>query len=398
MHNALNVEKHIPVPNPAQRSVTILGSTGSVGLSTLKLIEEDRDRFKVQTLTANNNVDLLAEQATRYGASQAIIANEDLYEELKHRLTNTGVEVAAGQKAIAEAAGENVDWLMSSIVGIAGLAPTMAAVTAGTTVALANKEALVCGGELVMEQVRKCGATLLPVDSEHNAIFQVFENNQLDKIERLILTASGGPFLAKSRAEMEKVTREQALAHPNWDMGAKISIDSATMMNKGLEFIEAFYLFPVSQDQIEILVHHQSVIHSLVEYKDGSVLAQMGSPDMRTPISYALGWPNRHPFSAQKLDLAQIGKLTFENPDPVQFPAIRLAQEALRAGNSAPAILNAANEVAVESFLNGQIGFLKIAEIVEEVLNKVENQVLNSIDDIFELDKLVRIEAQNLIS
>lgn len=398
MHNALNVEKHIPVPNPVQRSVTILGSTGSVGLSTLKLIEEDRDRFKVQTLTANNNVDLLAEQAIRYGASQAIIANEDLYEELKHRLANTGVEVAAGQKAIAEAAGENVDWLMSSIVGIAGLAPTMAAVTAGTTVALANKEALVCGGELVMEQVRKCGATLLPVDSEHNAIFQVFENNQLDKIERLILTASGGPFLAKSRAEMGKVTREQALAHPNWDMGAKISIDSATMMNKGLEFIEAFYLFPVSQEQIEILVHHQSVIHSLVEYKDGSVLAQMGSPDMRTPISYALGWPNRHPFSAQKLDLAQIGKLTFENPDPVQFPAIRLAQEALRAGNSAPAILNAANEVAVESFLNGQIGFLKIAEIVEEVLNKVENQVLNSIDDIYELDKLVRIEAQNLIS
>lgn len=398
MRNALNVEKHIPATHPAQRSVTILGSTGSVGLSTLKLIEEDRESFKIHTLTANTNIDLLAEQAVQYGASRAIIANEALYEELKSRLENTGVEVAAGHKAIEEAAGENVDWLMSSIVGIAGLAPTMAAVSAGTTVALANKEALVCGGELVMDQVRKCGATLLPVDSEHNAIFQVFEHNQLDKIERLILTASGGPFLGKSRSEMEQVTREQALAHPNWDMGAKISIDSATMMNKGLEFIEAFYLFPVSQDQIEILIHPQSVIHSLVEYKDGSVLAQMGSPDMRTPISYALGWPNRHPFSAQKLNLAQIGKLTFEDPDLIRFPAIRLAQEALKAGKSAPAILNAANEVAVESFLNGQIGFLKIAEIVEDVLNKVENQALNSIDDIFELDKLVRIEARNLIS
>ncbi|MCG8492300.1 MAG: 1-deoxy-D-xylulose-5-phosphate reductoisomerase [Sneathiellales bacterium] len=398
MHNALNLEKHLPDANPAQRSVTILGSTGSVGLSTLKLIEEDRERFSIQTLTANNNVELLAEQAVQYGASRAIIANEALYETLKNKLENTGIEVAAGHKAIVEASGEGVDWLMSSIVGIAGLAPTMAAVTSGTTVALANKEALVCGGELVMEQVNKCGATLLPVDSEHNAIFQVFENNQLDKIERLILTASGGPFLGKSREEMAKVTREEALAHPNWDMGAKISIDSATMMNKGLEFIEAFYLFPVTQDQIEILVHHQSVIHSLVEYKDGSVLAQMGSPDMRTPISYALGWPNRHPFAAQKLNLAKIGKLTFEDPDPVQFPAIRLAQEALKAGKSAPAILNAANEVAVDSFLKGQIGFLKIAEIVEAVLDKVENQALNSIDDIFELDKLVRIEAQKLLS
>jgi len=282
---------------------------------------------------------------------------------------------------------------MSAIVGAAGLAPTLAAVRTGSTIALANKESLVCGGSLVLESVRAHGATLLPVDSEHNAIFQVLDPNQLDQVERLILTASGGPFLQFSKEDMRHVTREQALAHPNWDMGAKISIDSATMMNKGLELIEAFHLFPVTEDQISILVHPQSVVHSLVEYRDGSVLAQMGTPDMRTPISYALGWPNRHAFKAQHLKLGQIGTLTFQDPDDQRFPALRLAKEALTAGQSAPTILNASNEIAVAGFLEGRIGFLDIADIVEETLEMTEFIRFSDISDIYEEDRKGRENA-----
>ncbi|MEP3245883.1 MAG: 1-deoxy-D-xylulose-5-phosphate reductoisomerase [Sneathiella sp.] len=397
MTNIVQAKKPLPTPKKAHKSICILGSTGSIGISTLNLIREQPDAFQVETLTAKRNVALLAEQAKEFGAKHVVIADEDLYSELSERLDGTFTECHAGQDALAAAAAEPVDWVMSAIVGAAGLEPTLAAVRSGTTVALANKEALVCGGDLILDNVRRHGATLLPVDSEHNAIFQVLDHDQLDHVERLILTASGGPFLNFSKEEMRSVTREQALAHPNWDMGAKISIDSATMMNKGLELIEAFYLFPVEKDKIDILVHPQSIIHSLVEYRDGSVLAQMGSPDMRTPISYALGWPDRHPFDAQRLDLGKIGNLSFVDPDFERFPSLNLAKKALEAGQSAPTVLNAANEIAVTGFLDGRIGFLEIAEIVEETLGKTGFVDFSDISDIFEEDRKSRELALSIL-
>ncbi len=393
MDGALPVTDSLPTYSSGPKSVCILGSTGSVGESTLSLIREKPADFDVRTLTANKNITKLAEQAREFGAKKAVIGDSALYADLAELLAGTDIEVAAGEEALVDAAGEKVDWVMSAIVGAAGLAPTLAAVRTGSTIALANKESLVCGGSLVLESVRAHGATLLPVDSEHNAIFQVLDPNQLDQVERLILTASGGPFLQFSKEDMRHVTREQALAHPNWDMGAKISIDSATMMNKGLELIEAFHLFPVTEDQISILVHPQSVVHSLVEYRDGSVLAQMGTPDMRTPISYALGWPNRHAFKAQHLKLGQIGTLTFQDPDDQRFPALRLAKEALTAGQSAPTILNASNEIAVAGFLEGRIGFLDIADIVEETLEMTEFIRFSDISDIYEEDRKGRENA-----
>ena len=372
------------------RTVSILGSTGSVGCSTIDLIRREPDAFIVVALTAKANVDKLAEQALELGAGFVAIADETRYAALKERLSGTGIEIAAGAEGVVEAAARSADWVMAAIVGAAGLAPTLAAIRRGAVVALANKEVLVCAGDLVTEEVRRSGATLLPVDSEHNAIFQVFDFDRIDTIEKIILTASGGPFRSMERQAMSGMTPAQAVKHPNWSMGAKISVDSATMMNKGLELIEARHLFGLASEQIEIVVHPQSVIHSLVAYVDGSVLAQLGSPDMRTPIAYTLAWPRRMASPSPRLDLAAIAQLTFEAPDPVRFPALRLAREALICGGSAPTVLNAANEVAVQSFLDHQIGFLDIAAIVEETLADVPVAPIHSLEDVHDFDKKAR--------
>jgi 1-deoxy-D-xylulose-5-phosphate reductoisomerase len=378
-----------PVPD-APRIVTILGSTGSVGCSTVDLIARHPDRFAVEALTARANVAKLVEQAVLLKAKRAVIADEAQYAALREALAGTGVVAAAGERAVVEAASLPSEWVMSAIVGAAGLEPTLAAVQRGAIVALANKECLVCAGKLLMAEVRKHGATLLPVDSEHSAIFQVFDFVQAEQVEKIVLTASGGPFRTVSMEEMKRVTPKAAVAHPNWSMGAKISVDSATMMNKGLELIEAYHLFPVRTDQIEVVVHPQSIIHSLVFYQDGSVLAQLGTPDMRTPISYALGWPRRMTTPSQRLDLVQLGKLTFEAPDAERFPALRLAREALHQGGGAPTILNAANEVAVAGFLAGELGFLDIARSVEHALAAVPAPPPQSLADVRALDAEAR--------
>jgi len=380
------------------RRVTILGSTGSVGCNTLDLIERDPNAYAVEAITANRNVDLLIEQARRLHPRLAVIGDPALFGALKAGLAGTGTEVAAGPEALIEAAARPADWVMAAIVGAAGLRPTLEAIRCGRVVALANKECLVCSGALLIREVGASGATLLPVDSEHNAIFQVFDFDRIEAIEKIILTASGGPFRTWSREKMAEVTPEQAVRHPNWDMGAKISIDSATMMNKGLELIEAYHLFPLEADQIEILVHPQSVVHSMVAYVDGSVLAQLGSPDMRTPIAYALGWPRRIPAPAPRLDLGQIGTLSFEPPDMERFPAIALAREALKTGGVAPTILNAANEVAVHGFLSRRIGFLDIARIVEETLERASGGPLECLEDVYAADTEARSIAEELVA
>ena len=382
----------------APRHVTILGSTGSVGCSTVDLIRRHAGDFVVEALTANRNATLLAEQARRLRPRMAVVADPDFYLELKDALAGTDVQVATGREALIEAAGRPADWVMASIVGTAGLEPTLRAIRRGAIVALANKECLVSAGDIMVAEVRHNKATLIPVDSEHNAIFQVFDFAHADNVERITLTASGGPFRRHDVAAMADVTPEQAVAHPNWDMGAKISVDSATMMNKGLELIEAYHLFPVSEDRIEIIVHPQSVVHSMVAYSDGSVLAQMGEPDMRTPIAYALAWPRRMNAPPPRLNLAKIGTLTFEAPDPEQFPALMLAREALRTGGAAPTILNAANEVAVHRFLSRQVGFLDIARIVEQTLATAPNGRLESLDDVYEVDSAAREIARRLVS
>jgi 1-deoxy-D-xylulose-5-phosphate reductoisomerase len=382
----------------APRSVTILGSTGSVGCSTVDLIARHPDQFTVAALTAKGNVQRLAEQAKRLRARRAVVADEACYGELRDALASTGIAAAAGQAAVVEAASQPSDWVMSAIVGAAGLEPTLAAVRRGAIVALANKECLVCAGKLIMAEIREHGATLLPVDSEHSAIFQVFDFVQADRVEKIILTASGGPFRNASLEQMARATPQAAVAHPNWSMGAKISVDSATMMNKGLEMIEAYHLFPVRTDQIEVVVHPQSIIHSMVAYQDGSVLAQMGTPDMRTPIAYALGWPRRMSAPAQRLDLVQLGKLTFEAPDTERFPALKLAREALHQGGGAPTILNAANEVAVAGFMAGAIGFLDIARGVEHALGKIAAPPPASIADVHALDAEARRVAGEFVA
>jgi 1-deoxy-D-xylulose-5-phosphate reductoisomerase len=379
------------------RTVTVLGATGSVGRNTVDLLTRNRDRFEVVALTANSNVELLAEQARLLEPKVVIIGDADKRGDLQDALQDTAVEVLAGEAAIVEAASRPVDIVVAAIVGAAGLQPTLAASRQGSVVAIANKECLVCAGDLVMAEVERSGTTLLPVDSEHNAIFQVFEAGNAAEVERLILTASGGPFRTWTLDQMAAATPAQAVAHPNWDMGRKISVDSATMMNKGLELIEAHYLFPVSPEQIEVLVHPQSVVHSMVAYVDGSVLAQMGTPDMRTPIAYTLSWPERMAAPAKRLNLAEIGQLTFEEPDFMRFPALSLARAALTHGNGSPAILNAANEVAVASFLAEQIGFLDITAIVEETLERVQAQRITSFDDFKELDAEARKFAQTLV-
>lgn len=372
------------------RTVTILGATGSIGNSALDLIERNPDRFAVAAVTAATKVDELAAIARRTNARLAVIGDEGYYQALSDQLAGTDCRVAAGEKALAEAAAEPADLVIAAIVGCAGLGPTMAAVEAGRTVALANKEALVTAGALMIDAAARSGATLLPIDSEHNAIFQCLAGSRSEDVTRIILTASGGPFRTASAETIARATPAEAVAHPNWTMGAKISVDSATLMNKGLELIEAHYLFGLPSAQLDIVVHPQSVIHSLVEFVDGSVLAQLGSPDMRIPIAYALAWPQRMPTPAQKLDLAAIARLDFEEPDAQRFPALRLARDALEAGGAAPIVLNAANEVAVAAFLDNQLTFLQIAQTVQQALNKADYDVPRSIGDVLEIDRATR--------
>jgi 1-deoxy-D-xylulose-5-phosphate reductoisomerase len=379
------------------RRVTVLGSTGSVGCSTIDLIKRAPQDFSVEALTAGRNVALLAEQAVTVGAKRAVIADPSLHGELKSRLAGKGIETAAGDQAVIEAAQAPSELVMAAIVGTAGLPATLAAVRRGAMVAFANKECLVSAGPVMMAEIARCKATLLPVDSEHNAIFQVFDQSAHDAIERLILTASGGPFRSLRLAEMAHMTPAQAVAHPNWSMGAKISVDSATMMNKGLEVIEAHYLFAMPEERIEVLVHPQSVVHSLVAYCDGSVLAQLGPPDMRTPIAHALAYPKRMMTPSARLDLAKLGQLTFEAPDPERFPALRIARLALQSGGGAPTILNAANEVGVAAFLAGRTGFLDIARIVEETLEILTPLRLDSLEEVFELDATARRTATAIL-
>lgn len=392
----MDVTEIIEVRAVAPKTVTILGSTGSVGCNTIDLIGRSPDDFSVDTLTGNSNVALLAEQAIQVNARLAVIADETRYADLKAALSGTGIEVAAGRTALIEAAMRPSDWVMASIVGAAGLAPTLEAARRGAIVGLANKECLVSAGEFFCREVTAAKARLIPVDSEHSAIFQVFDFDHPERVERIILTASGGPFRQRAIDTLTEVTPEQAVAHPNWSMGAKISVDSATMMNKGLELIEAFHLFPVAADKIDILVHPQSVIHSMVEYVDASVLAQLGTPDMRTPIAFALAWPDRMAAPSPRLRLEDIATLTFEAPDPVRFPALRLARSALDIGGSAPTVLNAANEVAVRCFLARKLRFLDIAHVVEEAMARLPRHDLTSLDDVISIDLDARRVAEEI--
>jgi 1-deoxy-D-xylulose-5-phosphate reductoisomerase len=388
----------------ASRGVVILGSTGSVGVSTLDLLERAAADVEILALAAGRNVACLAEQALHWRPKLAVIQDESGLAELRERLNGSGVAAAAGDAAIIEAASQGADWVMSAIVGAAGLAPTLAAARAGSTIGLANKESLVCAGPILLAIARQSGGRIIPVDSEHSAIFQVFERANAGAVRRLILTASGGPFRDWSLDSMRAATPQQAVAHPNWSMGAKISVDSATMMNKGLETIEAAYLFDMPPGKIDVVIHPQSMIHSLVEYADGSTLAQLGPPDMRAPIACAWAWPERVAWDAPALDLAAIGSLTFERPDHKRFPALTIARGALLTGGGAPAAMNAANEVAVGAFLDGAIGFLDIARTVEETLarmNGTQDLAAGSESDAVEWAQMVdgaarRVAAQVL--
>lgn len=380
------------------RTLTLLGATGSIGASTLDLVRRNRDAWQVEALTANCSAVELARLAREFGARVAVVGDETCLPELREALAGSGIEAAGGAAALVEAAARPVDMTVAAIVGCAGLAPVMAAVERGGTIALANKEALVSAGEVLMAAVARNGATLLPTDSEHNAIFQCLAAGRIEDVARITLTASGGPLRNWSQAQLDAATPAQAVAHPNWSMGAKISVDSATMMNKGLEYIEAYHLFPVGLDKLGIVVHPQSVIHSMVEFCDRSTLAQLGPSDMRVPIASCLAWPERMETPLAPLDLASIGELTFFPPDEGRFPATRLAREAIRAGGSAPAILNAANEVAVAAFLSGQIRFTRIAALVEEVLERSNNAPRPAnLAEVLAVDKAARAEAMSLL-
>jgi 1-deoxy-D-xylulose-5-phosphate reductoisomerase len=379
------------------KTVTILGATGSVGSSTLDLIERDPDGFEILALTANCDTEKLAAAAIRTRAKRAVVADEACLGDLRDRLAGSGIEAAGGASALMETAAMGADWTMGAIVGCAGLEPVMAAVEQGGVVVLANKEPLVSAGDVILDAAKHSGATLLPADSEHNAIFQCFDASRPGNVRRIILTCSGGPFRDWSSARMRDVTPEQAVAHPNWSMGAKISVDSATCMNKGLELIEAARLFPVPHDAIEIVIHPQSVIHSLVDYIDGSVLAQLGPPDMRTPIAHCLAWPDRMATPMEPLDLIAIGRLEFAAPDEVRFPALRLARQALDAGGARPAILNAANEIAVAAFLAKSIGFLEIAAIVEHTLDRYDPPAPQTLDEVLAVDAGARAIASERV-
>ncbi|MEM9170261.1 MAG: 1-deoxy-D-xylulose-5-phosphate reductoisomerase [Pseudomonadota bacterium] len=402
---AAGQDDRAPVPVRAKR-IAILGSTGSIGVNTLDLLAFARANgdcdFEIDALTANTNVEKLAEQARAFRPRFVAIADETKGAALRDALAGEGIDVGYGPSAVEEAGAGNSDWVMAAIVGAAGLKPTLRAVERGVDVALANKECLVCAGDVVTAAVDAHGGRLLPVDSEHNAIFQVFDFERPERVSRLILTASGGPFRTWSADAMAAATPAQAVAHPNWSMGAKISVDSATMMNKGLELIEAAHLFPVPEAQIEILVHPESIIHSMVEYVDGSVLAQLGAPDMRTPIASTLAWPDRIESPSAKLDFAAVAQLNFEAPDPARFPCLRLAREAAQRGGPAPAVLNAANEIAVAAFLDGRIGFADIAACVDHAMNAVDRANgplrLASLEDAVEADTLGRSLASEAVA
>jgi 1-deoxy-D-xylulose-5-phosphate reductoisomerase len=386
------------------RTITLLGATGSVGRATLDLIARAEDgAYDVIALTANGNAVELAKLARQFGAKFCAVADEAAGPALGEALAGSGIKWGAGSQAVTDAAAMDADWVMAAIVGAAGLQPTLAAVRRGACVAFANKEALVCAGVLMLDEAARSGTTLLPVDSEHNAIFQAFDTAQRRHIRRIILTASGGPFHNATLETMRQVSPAEAVAHPTWTMGAKISVDSATMMNKGLEIIEACHLFALPQEQVDVLVHPESIVHGLVEYADGGMLAQLGCPDMRTPIAHALAWPQRMETPVDRLDLAQLGALSFFAPDPERFPALDLARNAFIAGGTAPAVLNAANEVAVAAFLAGQIGFLDIAAAVSEALDEGAraagaSAAPSSIDAVIEADAHGRRLAQAAVS
>ncbi len=381
----------------SHKTITILGSTGSVGRQTVDLLTATPERFAIRALVGGRNVAVLAEQARTLRAEWAVIADPGCAKALTEALAGTSCRVAAGPEAVVEAAGLEADWTMAAITGAVGLAPTLAAIKRGKAVALANKEALVCAGEVMLRAVREAGATLLPVDSEHNAIFQAMADGNRGAVEKIVLTASGGPFRTASLDDMRRATPEAALRHPVWSMGAKISIDSATLMNKGLEVIEAARLFDLEEPRIDVLLHPQSVIHGMVCYQDGSVLAQLGSPDMRIPIAHTLAWPERLGTKSPRLDLAAVGRLDFEAPDEVRFPALRLAREALRAGGGVPTILSGANEVAVEAFLERRIGFLDIVDTVSRVLDALGTPPTDSLDEVVDLDRAARESARGFI-
>ena len=387
------------------RRISILGATGSVGQATLDLVSRaEAGSYQVVALTARTNALQLADLAITHGAECVALADTDQASVLREALSaHPHIEIGIGDTAIVEAASREADWVMAAIVGAAGLRPTLAALRQGRNLAFANKECLVCSGSLFMEEANRYGTRLLPVDSEHNAIFQVFDQDQRDSIKAITLTASGGPFREWSLRQMQTVTRKDALAHPTWEMGAKITIDSATMMNKGLEIIEACWLFGLDQSMVDVVVHPQSIIHGLVEYSDGSVLAQLGSPDMRTPIASALAWPERMAAPVERLSLSQLSRLDFEAPDTRRFPSLRLARDVIAAGGCAPAVLNAANEIAVASFLNGTVGFLDIARCVEESLKRSVSDAdmpsgLSAFDDVFAIDRRARAIARDVIA
>jgi 1-deoxy-D-xylulose-5-phosphate reductoisomerase len=383
-------------PRARPRRISVLGATGSIGENTLDLVGRDPASFTVVALTGGRNAARLAELAVKHRAELAVIADETCYAELRARLSGTGIEAAAGEDALVEAASRPADWVMAAIVGAAGLKPTLAAVRQGTCTALANKECLVSAGPIFMREVAKYRTALLPVDSEHSAAMQVMAGGAPESIERICLTASGGPFRSWSLADMASVTPKQALAHPNWSMGPKVTIDSATLMNKALELIEAHHLFSVPAERLSVLIHPQSIVHCLVHYRDGSVLAQMSCPDMRTPIAYSLAWPNRMQAPTARLDLASLGALSFEAPDEERFPALRLARQVLAAGGGSRTVLNAANEVAVQAFLDGRIGFLGIAALVEATLGcsaHISAPSPDSVDEVLAVDAEARAIA-----
>ncbi len=379
------------------RTISILGATGSVGASTLDLIRRERDKWRVVALTANCQAEELAKLAREFSAELAVVADESCLPALREALAGTQIATAGGASALIEAASRPADLTLAAIVGSAGLAPTMAAIEQGRTVALANKEALVSAGEVMTKAVAKHGTTLLPVDSEHNAIFQCLAGNDLAHVRMITLTASGGPFRDWTPAQLAAATPAQAVKHPNWEMGAKISVDSATMFNKGLELIEAHHLFPVGLDKLRIIIHPQSVVHSMVEYRDGSTLAQLGPSDMRVPIASALAWPARMDTPCEALDLAALGELTFRAPDEDRFPATRLCRQAAETGGAAPCVLNAANEVAVAAFLAGKLPFTRIAVMVEELMMRYAPAAPTGLGDVIALDLEARVRARELL-
>jgi 1-deoxy-D-xylulose-5-phosphate reductoisomerase len=387
-------------PHNGVLSMTVLGATGSIGTSTLDLVRRNRDRFRVEAVTAQRNAAALAGLARDCGARFAVVGDTGAYGELKEALAGSGIEAAAGDDAIVEAASRPAQWVMAAITGAAGLRPTLTALERGATIALANKECLVCAGALFMRRAHETGAVVLPVDSEHNAIFQALSAGARDEVSRIVLTASGGPFRTHTLEKMRAATVQEALRHPNWSMGAKITIDSATMMNKGLELIEAHHLFNFGSEQIDIIVHPQSVVHGIVEYRDGSLIAQLGPPDMRVPIANCLAWPARM-TGAARLDFAHMSNLTFEPPDPVRFPALALARQALQSGNGVPTVLNAANEIAVHEFIGGRLGFAGIAALVEATIDAAGGKGIvrepASVDDAISVDHNSRQLARSLL-